>query len=440
MNQLYFVESIISNPDTEGVDVILEEVGNSNQQMGENNQVFLNQYGQNDALNNSIGENAYNCEFRRIILPQFPVLENTNRRLEESHYVYFDESNGAFTSGKDAPLAISRRRLNSRLRRAIIKYSSAQLNSQNALISNRVFTEHAEVHSYHVNVGHGNCTFLLIQENGLYELWVVDCGEHDYLENQHYSSNIDECLRDISKTLKIKVSDIKISRLLITHWHYDHISGIKNLIDKGFIDANTIVFANIHYGFSSKCANTLLAKIKEKKIVCYEPTVALTSFLNIKILYTECRIRRQPDVKRPGYRMVRNINDSSVVFSIEIAGRRMILPGDLEKDGWDHMTKLGKCCPSLQKCDFYCISHHGSITGHINRPCVCNSVNDILSCCKKECSVAIIMGRAGAYNGIFCPTVINDFASRIFYSEKDSSGRNVRGFVLDWSNITFRYI
>ena len=240
--------------------------------------------------------------------------------------------------------------------------------------------------------------------------------------------------------MKIKLSDIRISRLLITHWHFDHISGINHLIKDKFVDSNTIVFANVHYGFSSKCANTLLDIIKTNNITCYEPTVALTSFSNITILYPECRIRRQPNLKDSGYRIVRDVNDSSVVYSIEIAGRRMIFPGDLEKDGWDHMTKLGKCCPSLQKCDFYCISHHGSITGHVNRPCMCNSGNDIISCCMKECSVAILMGRDRAYNGIFCPTVINDFASRIFYSGQASSGRNARGFVLDWSSFTSRYL
>ena len=414
MKQLYFVESITSNPDTSEVAIVLEKVGKENAQLNENDS---------------------NDEFELHKFLQFPVLADSKRRLEESHYVYFE--NGSFTSGQDNPLAIERRKLNSRLRREIIKNNSIK---QTELSPLPVFTEHAEVHSYHVNVGHGNCTFILIQENGSYELWVVDCGEHDYLERKNYRHNIDACLIDISVKLKRKLSDIRISRLLITHWHFDHISGINHLIKDKFVDSNTIVFANVHYGFSSKCANSLLGLIANMKNTCYEPTVALKGFPNIAILYPECRIRRHPNLKDSGYRIVRNVNDSSVVYSIEIAGRRMIFPGDLEQDGWDHMTKLGKCCPSLQKCDFYCISHHGSITGHINRPCMCNSGNDIISCCKKECSVAILMGRDRAYNGIFCPTVINDFASRIFYSGKDSSGRNARGFVLDWSSFTSRYL
>lgn len=414
MKQLYFVESITSNPDTSEVAIVLEKVGKENSQLNENDS---------------------NDEFELHEFLQFPVLADSNRRLEESHYVYFE--NGSFTSGKDNPLAIERRKLNSKLRREIIKNNSIK---QNELSPLPVFTEHAEVHSYHVNVGHGNCTFILIQENGSYELWVVDCGDYDYISKKSYRGNITKCLEDIADTLKICYCEVKISRLMITHWHFDHISGIINLINNKHIDSKTIIYMNNQYGFSSKCANSLLGLIANMKNTCYEPTVALKGFPNIAILYPECRIRRHPNLKDSGYRIVRNVNDSSVVYSIDIAGRRMIFPGDLEKDGWDHMTKLGKCCPSLQKCDFYCISHHGSITGHINRPCMCNSGNDIISCCKKECSVAILMGRDNAYKGIYCHKVIYDFNPLILYSEKDTAGNLRNGFVLGWSRITVRYI
>ena len=413
MKQLYFVESITSNPDTSEVAIVLEKVGKENSQLNVNDS---------------------NDEFELHEFLQFPVLEDSKRRLEESHYVYFE--NGSFTSGKDNPLAIERRKLNSKLRREIIKNN---LIKQNELSPLPVFTEHAEVHSYHVNVGHGNCTFILIQENGSYELWVVDCGEHDYLEKKNYRHNIDACLEDISEKLKIKLSDIRISRLLITHWHFDHISGINHLIKDKFVDSNTIVFANVHYGFSSKCANTLLDIIKTNNITCYEPTVALTSFSNITILYPECRIRRQPNLKDSGYRIVRDVNDSSVVYSIEIAGRRMIFPGDLEQDGWNSMTKNGNCCPYMQNCDFFCISHHGSITGHIDMKCM-SSNTSVLSCCKTKCKKAIIMGRDKAYNCIYCRKVIYDFNPLILYSEKDTAGNLRKGFVLDWSRITVRYI
>ena len=246
-------------------------------------------------------------------------------------------------------------------------------------------------------------------------------------------------MEDISEKLKIKLSDIRISRLLITHWHFDHISGINHLIKDKFVDSNTIVFANVHYGFSSKCANTLLDIIKTNNITCYEPTVALTSFSNITILYPECRIRRQPNLKDSGYRIVRDVNDSSVVYSIEIAGRRMIFPGDLEQDGWNSMTKNGNCCPYMQNCDFFCISHHGSITGHIDMKCM-SSNTSVLSCCKNKCKKAIIMGRDKAYNCIYCRKVIYDFNPLILYSEKDTAGNLRKGFVLDWSRITVRYI
>ena len=177
MKQLYFVESITSNPNTSEVAIVLEKVGKENSQLNENDS---------------------NDEFELHKFLQFPVLADSKRRLEESHYVYFE--NGSFTSGQDNPLAIERRKLNSKLRREIIKNN---LIKQNELSPLPVFTEHAEVYSYHINVGHGNCTFLLIQENGLYEIWVVDCGDYDYISKKSYRGNITKCLEDIADTLKI---------------------------------------------------------------------------------------------------------------------------------------------------------------------------------------------------------------------------------------------
>ena len=103
MKQLYFVESITSNPDTSEVAIVLEKVGKENAQLNENDS---------------------NDEFELHKFLQFPVLADSKRRLEESHYVYFE--NGSFTSGQDNPLAIERRKLNSRLRREIIKNNSTK--------------------------------------------------------------------------------------------------------------------------------------------------------------------------------------------------------------------------------------------------------------------------------------------------------------------------
>lgn len=416
MKQLYFVESIVPLGDERGqgqsVDVVLEVVhdDNSNQKQVADGPEY---------------------EFLHTGPLQHPMVEDINRPLEECHYVYFEGFK--FTSGKDDTLAIKRRSQNSRYRRNIIKRSNET--TKNGLPVCEEFSEKATVHSYHVNVGHGNCTFVLIQEDGRHELWVIDCGEIDYLQHRNHNDSIQESLKQISDKVGQPVENLKISRLMITHWHYDHISGIQRLIKDGHIDKNTIVIANMQYGFSSGCANDLLKELSSMKSICLEPTTAMTKIDHVKILYPSKRVRRHYTVydTRSNYDIIDKVNDSSVIYSIEVAGRRMILPGDLEQKGWDTLTLNGTCCPALQNCDFFCISHHGSINGHIDIHCKHNPSCNILSCCKTNLQSAILMGRDGAYNGIFSKTVENAYKC-ILYSEKDQCKNPAKGFELDWAS------
>ncbi|MBL8026035.1 MAG: hypothetical protein JNL74_06475, partial [Fibrobacteres bacterium] len=57
-------------------------------------------------------------------------------------------------------------------------------------------------YSYHVNVGHGNCSILVVKNNNQYQLWMVDCSNHDYLNKQFYTSNIEKSIMHIMSTFK----------------------------------------------------------------------------------------------------------------------------------------------------------------------------------------------------------------------------------------------
>ena len=45
----------------------------------------------------------------------------------------------------------------------------------------------------------------------------------------------------------------------------------------------------------------------------------------------------------------------------------MLFTGDIETEGWAYVST---CMPNLCKTTYYCISHHGSITGHIRSNCM----------------------------------------------------------------------
>ncbi len=388
--KLFFVEYIHNSNDNNGtIEVLLEDV-----------------------LHNSQNNNAGRGGFQHITLNTPPVFNGTTRQLEEGHYVYFDGK--SFLSAQNDSIAVKRRRENAALRRKIIKQSA---NQSNAGPTGECFTDKATVYSYHVNVGHGNCTMLLIQKYRCYELLVVDCGEYDYIESHSYQKNIFECLNDIAGKIGKPIDDIRVSKLMITHWHFDHISGIELLIRKGVVDSNTILFANMYYGHSSGCVNKLLGEFVRMKTMCYEPVTSLKIFPTIRILYPAVRLRRMPSSKISGFRIEKIVNNSSVVYSLEFAGKRMILPGDLEKSGWNSMTCGSHCCTALNACDYYCVSHHGSINGHIDIKCMSKSAKKVMSCCMLKLKHAILMGRNGAYRGIYGSTVITSWDSYLRVSE-----------------------
>lgn len=57
----------------------------------------------------------------------------------------------------------------------------------------------------------------------------------------------------------------------------------------------------------------------------------------------------------------RAANNTSLVFVLEVSGKRLLFPGDAELESWDVMAK--KCPDDLKAFDFLKVSHHGSHNG-----------------------------------------------------------------------------
>ncbi|MEK9138384.1 MAG: hypothetical protein AAB393_14760, partial [Bacteroidota bacterium] len=54
-------------------------------------------------------------------------------------------------------------------------------------------------------------------------------------------------------------------------------------------------------------------------------------------------------------------NNTSLAFMLEVAGRRLLFPGDAELESWAIMKE--KCAPDLKPIDFLKVAHHGSHNG-----------------------------------------------------------------------------
>ena len=79
--------------------------------------------------------------------------------------------------------------------------------------------------------------------------------------------------------------------------------------------------------------------------------------------------------------------------------------------GWDYVSV---CKNYLYNTDYYCISYHGSKTGHLRNDCPSearNGIQILADCLKYKMKHQLLMGKNGAYPGIYANKVINDFKS-----------------------------
>ena len=91
------------------------------------------------------------------------------------------------------------------------------------------------------------------------------------------------------------------------------------------------------------------------------------------------------------------INNNSLLCKFKYKQFSMLFTGDIETEGWENVST---CMPNLCKTTYYCISHHGSITGHIRSNCMpANRYITTLADFAELTSLQVLMGRDGAYKG-----------------------------------------
>lgn len=327
--------------------------------------------------------------------------QDSDRQVRENDFVLFRrDSDYQFRYGNEAPRAVELRNENHRLEQELIV---RQLHGEAALAL--LSRKPDEIKSYHIKVGHGNCSLILMAFGNNYELWAVDCSVFDYLIRRDFRKCLDQCLLDIAGKLNIAMEDLRVSKFMLTHKHFDHYSGLLYLMKKGLVDGNTIVYANMYYDCSSPVWNSILKEFIRIQCHFVEPIYANLHTGGICVYHPECRIYQNSASVQAGVanRIVTKVNDSSVVYGIELDDRIMVFPGDLEHDGFARMSAEGKCQPMLCNSDYYVISHHGSGNGHPTMPCanMRRGCPTPLACVATGLKKAIMMGRNGAYPGIY---------------------------------------
>ncbi len=379
--------------------------------------------------------------------PEQLQVYNHRGSIREGWYVYYNESsNTPFGYGNLSTYARRQFRNYYELRESL----SANLidsEGEDAMVPKAFLNENtpSQVTSYHVNVGHGNCSFILIEAGMFYQLWLVDCSVVDKTNHwKSYQTNIDECLKAIRQKLGLQEKQqLHIDRFFLTHAHHDHYSGVEYLVKSHLIDNRTICYVNLYYQMATKAYNRMLTTLKNTGVRIIEP-ISGNSINGIQFLHPECRLYRSKATVKGftgRHRIVGTpINNSSVVLMLSFGGHSMVFTGDLEQKGFENMSGAGTCSSYLYEADYYVVSHHGSMNGHPAMACK-NPLQPKptpLFCATNRALRAILMGRDGAYPGIYSPVVTSYWNGTLGGLVKSEDAPH---FVeLDWGTAVARYI
>lgn len=189
------------------------------------------------------------------------------------------------------------------------------------------------------NIGQGDTIVLELPNN---QLWMIDAR---FWQN----SRRDE----FDRWFKRKFRNRKLNRLIVSHFHYDHIRSIPYILQKYDPDQVVITDSLIH---TTATANKVM-HLTGKKLYRL-PYEEITTLGKLKIqLHRTDEFIRQGGSKNP--------NDHEVSVSLRVGNNYAFLAGDIP----------GKMCNDLVNTDFfsglsdnsklyYKVSHHCSLTGY----------------------------------------------------------------------------
>lgn len=197
-----------------------------------------------------------------------------------------------------------------------------------------------------MDVGHGFCAYLLDSLGGL---TVFDCGRAEGKESpsEHF-------MRELGKNT--------IDRLVISHYDEDHISDIPNL-ERRSIGIRALLL-------NLSVAPNTLRELKSQD--SRGPSSGMDTVLGM--METLPPLSFVPEV--PGasirtccheYGKFKDTNNLSLVTFLECQGKVFLLPGDLEKEGWDEHLKIPEFCAALEGVNVYVASHHGRESGYYDK-------------------------------------------------------------------------
>lgn len=198
-----------------------------------------------------------------------------------------------------------------------------------------------------MDVGHGNCCYLIAENSNL---MVFDCGHKSEPENRP---------SDVLASL----GQATIELFVVSNYDEDHISDLENLRSK--LDIKQLL------------RNKSIDKDQLRKLKLNQSgkiTDAMESMLEMIGRYTDGPMSPPPEfpnIQRAHFNNNHPFSDGndtnnlSLVTLLDVHDETLLIPGDMEKGGWEMLLAAEpSLCSRLKDVTCYIASHHGRFNGY----------------------------------------------------------------------------
>jgi len=198
---------------------------------------------------------------------------------------------------------------------------------------------------YIFNIGRGFCCFIRSPTN---ETLLIDCGCRDDFSPANYIYN--HLLRNNERN-----AEYKISKLVITHPHEDHIEDIEKvheLLNPRLLQGRDYEWNNIKEPELDYEELDYYSKMKDE---IYTKTVPHEDLgINLNHYYPSMNKAREIDSSNQAF-----LNNTSILSTIQYSGKKFLFTGDIQIEMWEVLLEDTKFLDFIENTKIFIAPHHG---------------------------------------------------------------------------------